>query len=108
MIEFFKKMPHENTKELPELLRPLFWQYAFEKLKLARDKNLIIFHVLSSGGKEHKNWLRQKIGDEAIRKWLESRHGRGLMIYQMKPWIQTETANRWLAMDPNAQLWESR
>jgi hypothetical protein len=108
MIEFYKKMSRENTKKLPELLRPLFWQYSFGKLRLMRDKNLIIFHILSSGGKKHKNWLRQRIGDKAIREWLENRRGRGLMIYQMKPWIQTKTANRWVAMDPNAQLWENR
>lgn len=93
---------------LPEILRPLFWQYTFEDLRLPDSTNEVMIHVLSYGGPSHVAWLRRRFGDEAIAQWIKKRKGRGLSRSQMAPWISTSTRNRWLAADSVAQIWDNR
>ena len=64
--------------------------------------------MLAYGRSEHVNWLRARFGDDAIRRWIRTRQGRGLTRAQMAPWISHTTATRWQAADPNARLWENR
>lgn len=96
------------TGELPDMLRPLFWQYTFEDLRLPRDKNLVMLHVLTYGTSDHVRWLRRRFGDTGIRRWIVSREGRGLSSVQMAPWVPAATIRRWQAADANAALWETR
>ena len=93
---------------LPELLRPLFWQYRFEDVRLPAAKDEVMLHVLAYGRPDHVNWLRARFGDDAIRSWIKARQGRGLTRAQMASWISGTTASRWQAADPNARLWENR
>lgn len=93
---------------LPELLRPLFWQYRFEDVRLPAAIDEVMLHVLAYGRPEHLNWLRARFGHDAIREWIRARQGRGLTRAQMAPWISHVTASRWQASDPNARLWEDR
>jgi hypothetical protein len=93
---------------LPELLRPLFWQYRFEEVRLPAAIDEVMLHVLAYGRPEHVNWLRARFGDDAIREWIRARQGRGLTRAQMAPWISDATASRWQAADPNARIWEDR
>jgi hypothetical protein len=48
---------------LPGLLRPLFWSYRFEDLRLPNDENLVFPRVLIHGRAEHLAWLRRRYGD---------------------------------------------
>jgi hypothetical protein len=96
------------NRRLPELLRPLFWQYRFEDVRLPAAIDEVMLHVLAYGRPEHLNWLRTRFGDDAIREWIRARQGRGLTRAQMAPWISDATATRWQADDPNARLWEDR
>ena len=53
---------------LPELLRPLFWSYRFEDLRLPASKDLVMLHVLSYGDTKQRNWPpagspRKRFGD---------------------------------------------
>jgi hypothetical protein len=93
---------------LPELLRPLFWQYRFEDLRLPGATDEVMLHVLANGRPEHVTWLRARFGDDGIRDWIRARRGRGLTRAQMASWISHATATRWQAADPNARLWEQR
>lgn len=93
---------------LPELLRPLFWQYRFEDVRLPAAIDEVMLHVLAYGRPEHVNWLRARFGDDAITDWISARQGRGLTRAQMAPWISDAMASRWQAADPNARLWEDR
>jgi hypothetical protein len=47
-----------GKRQLPEQLRPLFWDYAFSQLSLAKDRDLIIRRVLSNGSWDAVRWLR--------------------------------------------------
>lgn len=93
---------------LPEILRPLFWQYVFEDLQLPDALNEVMIHVLTYGGPSHLNWLRRRFGDKEISQWIRKRKGRGLTRTQMAPWVASRTTNRWLAADSVAQIWENR
>ena len=93
---------------LPKLLRPLFWQYNFEELRLPESMNEVMIHVLSYGQSTHIKWLRRRFGDEGIAQWIKDRKGRGLTRSQMSAWISRSTMNRWLAADSVAQIWENR
>jgi hypothetical protein len=70
---------------LPESLRSLFPGYALEKIRLPEQRDLVMLHVLTRGGLEHRRWLVQRFGDGGIRRWIVSRKGRGLTVEQMSP-----------------------
>ena len=93
---------------LPEVLRPLFWDYTFAELRFPDHMNELIFKVLCHGDAAQLAWLRRRVGDAAIRRWIIKRKGRGLTSAQMKPWVSPETTRRWFAADPIAGLWETR
>jgi uncharacterized protein DUF6922 len=93
---------------LPERLRPLFPGYQFEQLKLPDHLDLVMFHVLTRGGDEHKRWLVRRYGDSRIRRWIIKNSGRGLSIRQMSPWVSERTARKWQGQNPYAVLWENR
>jgi hypothetical protein len=93
---------------LPELLRPLFWEYPFEELRIPDHANEVIFKIICCGDLAQLMWLRRRIGDDTIRRWIIKRKGRGLTSAQMSPWVSRETVRRWFTKDPIARLWETR
>jgi hypothetical protein len=94
--------------QLPQPLRVLFPGYRFEDVRLPRDLDLVMLHVLSQGGEDHKRWLVRRFGDQAIRRWILKNRGRGLTGRQMAPWVAERTARAWQSLNPYAQLWENR
>lgn len=93
---------------LPETLRALFPGYKFDDLRLPEDVELVILHVLTRGGPDHKRWLLRRFGNERIRDWIVAHRGRGLTVKQMSPWVPVRTARAWQATNPYAILWETR
>jgi hypothetical protein len=93
---------------LPELLRPLFWSYRFETLRLPDDEDLVMLHVLAYGSPDHRAWLQRRFGDAGIRVWITRKHGKGLTVAQMSPWVSVSTARRWQSSNPGALIWENR
>ena len=75
-----------SPEPLPKSLKPYFWDYPFSKLSLSTDRDLIIRRVLSNGSWEAVLWLRKKIGDENLKKWLIAHRGRGLSPRQLRFW----------------------
>lgn len=75
-----------SSGPLPKGLKPYFWDYPFSKLSLRTDRDLIIRRVLSSGSWDAVRWLRKKIGDENLKKWLIAHKGRGLSPRQLRFW----------------------
>ena len=94
--------------QLPERLRPLFWDYHVEDLRLANDLDQVLLTVLAYGRPEHIEWAHRRIGDAGIKRWIAARRGRGLTLAQMVPWVSRRTARRCQAVDPNSALWENR
>ena len=75
-----------SSETLPKSLKPFFWDYPFSKLSLNADRDLIIRRVLSSGSWDAVLWVRKKIGDENLKKWLIAHQGRGLSPRQLRFW----------------------
>jgi hypothetical protein len=95
---------------LPERLRPLFWTHptTFESLKLNEDLDLIIYQVLAYGDIEHRTWLVERYGADAVRAWLRKRRGGGLSAARLSGWFQTGTIRRWQRDNPGVAIWENR
>jgi hypothetical protein len=93
---------------LPELMRPLFWSYHFEALRLPDDEDLVMLHALAYGSPEQRAWLRRRFGDDGIRTWITRKRGKGLTLSQVAPWVASSTARRWQASNPGALIWENR
>ena len=93
---------------LPELLRPLFWSYRFDDLRLPGERDLVMLHVLTYGNTRQKKWLKQRFGNEEICRWIASREGRGLTTAQMSPWIPASRVRSWQAQNSGDQIWENR
>jgi len=51
-----------------------------------KDKDLVIRRLLSNGSWDAILWLRKTVGDEELREWLVSHHGRGLSPRQLRFW----------------------
>jgi hypothetical protein len=97
---------------LPEVLRPLFWEYDFDVLSWETDRDLVIARILARGDLAALRWLRAQLGDEAIRVWIEGRQGRGLTPQQLRFWedllgIPHRRVSAWLAA-PSRQVWDRR
>ncbi len=89
-------------------MRQLFPGYQLEQLRLPDHVDLVMLHVLTRGGNEHKRWLVRRFDDSGIRRWIVQNRGRGLTIQQTLPWVSERTARKWLAQSPYARLWENR
>ncbi len=101
-----------SLEPLPKSLKPFFWDYPFSKLSLKTDRDLIIRRVLSSGSWEAVLWLKKKIGDEDLKKWLIARQGRGLNPRQLRFWglvldLPDRYVNTWIE-SANETPWGKR
>jgi hypothetical protein len=95
---------------LPERLRPLFWTHptTFESLNLNEDLDLIVYQVLAYGEIEHRTWLVERCGADAVRAWLRKRRGGGLSAKRLSEWFEAGTIRRWQRDNPGAVIWENR
>lgn len=75
-----------SFEPLPKSLKPFFWDYPFSKLSIKTDRDLIIRRILSSGSWDAVLWLKKKIGEEKLKKWLIAHQGRGLSPRQLRYW----------------------
>jgi hypothetical protein len=101
-----------HTDKLPVSLRALFWDYDFETLTWEDDRDLITARVLASGTWEAVIWLRSRLGDRALRDWIERYQGRGLSPQQLRFWelilgLPHRQVNAWLAAS-RRQIWDKR
>ena len=102
----------EYASQLPAMLRPLFWDYDFETLIWERDRDLVTARILALGTWEAVTWLRSRLGDRALRDWIERRQGRGLSPQQLRFWelilgLPHRQVNAWLAVQ-GRQIWDKR
>ena len=93
---------------LPKLLRPLFWQNRLADINFQQHTDHVVLQVLAYGDSRQVNWLRRRLGDDGIRKWIVARRGKGLTRKQMLRWVPWEMATRWQAADSYARMWEER
>jgi hypothetical protein len=79
-------VPAASPAALPECLRAFFWDYPFDELSWEANRDLIVRRLLTNGSWEALIWLRQKLCDGELRKWLIAHRGRGLSPRQLRYW----------------------
>jgi len=102
----------EAPDRLPEMLRPLFWDTEFDQVSWQAHRDYVIRRVLSAGTWDAVCWLRRKLGDAALRQWIEQHEGRGLSSRQLRFWevildLPGAEVDGWLASE-GRRLWEGR
>jgi hypothetical protein len=100
------------TRTLPKKLRPFFWDYPFARLSVAKDRDLIIRRLFSSGSWDAVCWMRRQIGDQTLREWLIAHKGRGLTPRQLRFWgvvynLPVRQVNSWVRAAQNG-VWGNR
>jgi hypothetical protein len=93
---------------LPEILRPLFWQGRLEDVNLVDHVDHVLLQVLANGDGRQIHWLRRRLGDDRIRKWIVARKGKGLSRMQMLRWVPWRVSSDWQERDAYARMWEQR
>lgn len=104
--------PAPAPDALPETLRRWFWDCDFDELVWDKHQDFVVRRVLSVGTWDGVSWVRAKIGDAALRRWLEEHRGRGLSSQQLRFWevvldLTPGLVNTWLAA-PGRRIWEGR
>jgi len=84
----------------------------FSQLQWKPDRELIISRVLAEGNWSTIQWLRNRIGDAALRSWLRHRQGRGLSRQQLRYWelmlnLSRNEVDHWLALE-GRRTWDLR
>ena len=86
---------------LPKHLKRYFPGYEFGRLRWPKDQHLVIAEVLAKGDWHAITWLRQQIGPDGLRTWIQQREGRGLSVRQLRYWelvldLPHRDVNRWI------------
>jgi len=97
---------------MPELLRQLFWDCDYAQITWAGHRDFVVTRVLAHGNWEAIRWLRETVGDGALREYLMAHHGKGLAPRQLRFWevvlgIPHRTVSAWLK-EPGRTVWDRR
>jgi alpha-D-ribose 1-methylphosphonate 5-triphosphate synthase subunit PhnH len=101
-----------SKPEVQAKLQALFWDYDFDSLTWANDRDLIIGRVLAYGDWETVSWLWRQVGEGELRSWIERHQGRGLDDRKLRFWelilgLSHRQVNAWMS-SPGRRLWERR
>lgn len=102
----------KTATSLPQSLQEFFWDYRFNQLTWEGDRELVIRRLLTHGSWEAITWLRRKIGDSDLRKWLITHQGRGLSPRQLRFWslvlaIPNRQVSAWMPTE-RLEPWSKR
>lgn len=75
-----------STSMLPDRIAGLFWDTDASSLHLYAHRDFIIKRVLDRGDWDAVSWLRNALGDAAIRDWFLAKHGGGLDARKLRFW----------------------
>lgn len=98
--------------DLPEELRPYFWDCDFRQLNWREHRSFVMGRILSVGSWDAVCWLRRQVGDTDLRAWIEEHRGRGLSPPQLRFWelvldLPAELVPMWLARAERS-IWDGR
>lgn len=71
---------------VPSQLESVLWDHDPSKLSWEEDRDFLIGRVLRQGPWDTVRWLRRRVGDDALREWIETHEGRGLSPKQLRFW----------------------
>ncbi len=101
-----------NSGRLPAKLKPLFWDFEFNRLRWELDRLLIISRVLSAGNWDAITWLRSRLSDQELKEWFLLREGAELDPPRLRFWqlvlgLPPQKIHRWLKSKKGG-VWEKR
>ena len=110
--EILVRLEVDRDESLPEVLRPLFWDYPFADLRWSAHRDFVIARVLQSGGTDAIVWLRNAVADVELAEWIRQRNGRGLDARQLRFWqvalnLPAVDVDRWVRLSREG-AWEGR
>ena len=76
----------DDSVVVPPYVERLFWDYAPGTVSWPKDRETIARRVLESGPWAAVGWLRQQMGDAALRNWIIDHDGRNLTPQQLRFW----------------------
>jgi hypothetical protein len=87
--------------QLPINLKPLFWDCDFADLSWQLHRDFIIRRVLQRGDQHAIGWVRDLLGDDELRGWIERQRGGNLSPRQLRYWetvldIHPGKVTRWI------------
>jgi hypothetical protein len=99
-------------QQLPDSLRPLFWDVEFRRLSPDRDQDYILLRIMEHGDLPAVRWLIATYGKPMLREWLVGREGRGLSRHALRFWeaildLPHRQVSRWIRSRP-VDLWDQR
>lgn len=103
---------NDLPKELPPLVRRLFWDCDPGDLSWEAHHDFIVERILSRGDWDSIQWLRRLIGDERIGEVIRRHRGRNLSPPQIRLWqlildLPEDEVGAWLSA-PSRALWDGR
>lgn len=104
--------PDNPETEWPPVVQSLFWEYEPEALDWNADRDLVVRRVLTEGSWEAIVWLRGRLGDGFLRRWIEARSGDALSPRQLRFWelvldLPSDRVDEWVDAR-RASVWENR
>ena len=101
-----------DEKSLPGRMKNFFWDYPFRRLRIDKDRDLVISRLLDQGDWEAVQWLRTRLSDRDLKNWLLSRRGAGLSARKLRFWelvleLPEREVNDWLR-SKTRQVWDQR
>jgi hypothetical protein len=73
---------------------------------MSRNYGYVVNRLLSAGTPAIVAWLRDQLGDDAIREEIVRSKARGLSFRQVERWVSRREFEGWLAEDPNRTIWQ--
>ncbi|TNF37676.1 MAG: hypothetical protein EP329_02495 [Deltaproteobacteria bacterium] len=67
-------------------MRHLFWDCDPDELSWSEHSDFVIRRLLAEGGWSELSWLRERLGDQGLARWLTAHEGRGLTPRQLRFW----------------------
>jgi hypothetical protein len=71
---------------LPREMRRFFWDCAFPRLRWETDRDFVIARLMERGDLPAMQWLRRRVGDAELRRWLVKHRGRSLSPRRLRYW----------------------
>lgn len=96
----------------PPVVQSLFWEYDTTDLDWEADRDLILRRILTEGSWDAVQWLRDRVGDATLRRWIEARSGGALSPRQLRFWelvldLPSDRVDEWVDARRDS-VWENR
>ena len=101
-----------SFSEVRAVFGHLFWEYDPNLISWEKDRDLIIFKILSVGDWDAVSWLWKNLPAHELKEWLIKREGRGIDARRLRFWelalhIPHDLVTQWINA-PGREVWENR